>query len=337
MAVALDIAAPAPPRPRAARSPWLTFAAHRAVGLLIVIATLVVVTFLIVQLIPGDPARVVAGPDATPAQVEAARTQLGLDLPLITQFVNYASGLVRGDLGTSFRSTEPVAEIIAARLPVTATIALSAMAVALIIAIPLGMAVAVACRGGRRKALDTFFTAGTGFGGAIPEYVLGTVLVVIFAIALGWLPSSGADSWRSLVLPTAAVTLGPLCALARIVRREAASVLDQDYMRTARGRRLGPARLYLRHALPNLLTSTLTVGGLILASLLGGAVVVEVVFSIPGMGQGIVSAILRRDYPVIQGIVLVLGLLATALNLIVDVLLGIVDPRSLHSKAGGSR
>ncbi len=319
-------------RTKTGGSAWLEFARRKLVSIAIIVAVLVIVTFLIVQLIPGDPARVVAGPDASQDQVDAIRTQLGLDAGLWQQFTTYVSNLLQGNLGTSFRSGEPVSSIIAARLPITTMIAVMAMLFVILISVPLGMFVAVACRGGRRPWLDAMFSSGTGLGGAIPEYVLGTILVVVFAITLGWFPASGTASWKSFVLPCLAVALGPACAMARIVRREAATVLNQDYMRTARGRRLPALRVYVRHALPNLLTSTLTVGGLVLAGLLGGAVVVEIVFAIPGMGQGIISAIQRRDYPVIQGIVLVLGLLATLLHLLVDVLLGLTDSRTLRSE-----
>jgi peptide/nickel transport system permease protein len=318
-------------------SPWTRFLLRRLVGLVGVLVTLVVGTFAMVQLIPGDPAVQVAGPDAGPDHIALVRHDLGLDQPVATQFQHYISGLLHGDLGTSFATSEPVSQVIATRLPFTAQIALFAIVLVLLISVPLGMAIAVACRGGRRRWLDTSFTAATGLGGAVPEYVLGTLLVVVFAIQLGWLPASGADNMDALILPVAAISLGPICALSRIVRRETATVLDQDYMRTARGRRLPALRLYRRHALPNLMTSTLTVGGLILAGLLGGAVIIEIVFRFPGMGSRVVSAILSRDYPVIQGSVLVLGLLATALNLLVDVALGLLDPRTLTAKSGGTK
>ncbi|KQX56947.1 MULTISPECIES: ABC transporter permease [unclassified Streptomyces] len=313
-----------------ALGPWGGFLLRRLVGLAAVAITLVVGTFLMVQLIPGDPAHVVAGADATPADVEQARHELGLDQPLSTQFGTYASGLLGGDLGTSFQTKEPVAEIIGSRLPFTAEIAFLSVLAVLLLAVPIGLA--VAARGSRRA--DGAFTFLTGLVGATPEYIIGTLLVLGFAIGLDWFPAAGAETVTSMVLPVAALVLPGTCVMARIVRSEAAHVLAQDYMRTARGRRLSPLRLYARHALPNLLTATLTLGGLILAGLLGGTVVVESVFAWPGIGQRVVEALLVRDYPVIQGCVLVLGLLAALLNLLVDLVLALLDPRTLAGKGG---
>ncbi|MFD3534147.1 ABC transporter permease [Streptomyces sp. NPDC058664] len=318
------------PRRGLAPGPWGTFLLRRLAGLVAVAATLVVVTFLIVQLIPGDPARVLAGADASPADIERLRGRLGLDQTLSTRFADYAGGLLHGDLGLSFQTREPVADIIATRLPFTAELAVLAIVVVLLVAVPLGLAIAV--RGSRRT--DGAFTFATSLMGATPEYVIGTLLVLVLAVTLGAFPAAGAETLTSLVLPVAAIALPGSCVMARIVRREAASVLAQDYMRTARGRRLPPLTLYTRHALPNLLTATLTLGGLILASLLGGTVIVESVFAWPGMGQRVVEAILARDYPVIQGCVLVLGLLAALLNLVVDVVLALLDPRTLAGKGG---
>ncbi|GAA1595407.1 ABC transporter permease [Actinomadura kijaniata] len=321
--------------PRRGRSahPWTRFLLRRLGGLAAAPATLVVVTFLMVQLIPGDPARALAGETATGAQVEQLRRELGLDRSLPAQFGSYVAGLARGDLGTSFQTREPVAQVIGSRLPFTAELALLAIVVVLAVAIPLGMAAAIATRGGRRARLDTAFTFVTGLVGATPEYVLGTLLVLVFAITLGLLPAAGAASLSALVLPVTAIALPAACVLARIVRRETAVVLVQDYLRTARGHRLPPLRLYARHALPNLLTGTLTMGGLTLAGLLGGTVIVESVFNWPGLGGRVVQAILNRDYPVIQGTVLLLGLLATLLNVLVDVLLGLLDPRTLTGRS----
>lgn len=316
------------------RSPWPRFLLGRLAGLAAVLAMLVVGTFLIVQLIPGDPAQVIAGPEASQAQIEQIRHEQGLDQPLLVQFGDYVSGLLQGDLGTSFSSGLPVSEVIANRLPFTAEIAFLAVLIALLVSVPLGMATAVACRGGRRKVLDTGFTAVTAILGSIPEFVLATLLIMFFAIKLRMLPPSGAATLDAMVLPILALSIAPICTLARVVRRETATVLTMDYMRTARGRRLRAVRLYTRHALPNLMTSTLTLGGLVLTGLLGGAVVVEYVFAWPGLGTGIIDALGKRDYPVIQGVVLLLGILATLLNLLVDVVLGLLDPRSLRGKAG---
>lgn len=316
---------------RPARSAWGGFILRRVLSLALSFAVLIVLTFLIVQLLPGDPALVVAGSEASPEQVERVREQLGLNQPVLVQFWDYLRGVLTGDLGTSFASNEAVGTIILNRLPYTASIAGLAMALVLVVALPLGMIVGVFTRGGRARWLDTVFGIATGFFSSVPQYVLGTLLVTVFAVLLGLFPAAGVNGPGSYVLPTIALAVAPTCTIARVVRRETAVVLEQDYFRTARGWRLSHARLYLRYALPNILTVTLTLSGLLLAGMLGGAIIMETVFAWPGLGRGIVAAILSRDYPVIQGIILVLGMLATALIILVDVLLALIDPRARKS------
>jgi peptide/nickel transport system permease protein len=325
------------PAKQAARisSPWLNFAIRRTGGVLLSLCLLVVLTFLIVPLIPGDPAVAVAGQDASAEQVELIRERLGLNDPLFVQFINYVSGLLNGDLGDSFRYNESVTNILAAKLPYTLQLALFAIALVLVIAIPLGMAVGIACRAGRRRWLDASFSTLAGFFASIPGFVAGTLFIVLFALWLGILPAGGAEEPSALILPIAALALGPTFSVARVVRVETATVLEQDYMRTARGRRLPALNLYARHALPNLLTSSLTLTAIILSALIGGTIIIETVFSYPGLGTEIVNAIIFRDYPVIQGIILVVGMIATFLNLLVDILLGIIDPRTLGAKRNG--
>jgi len=319
-------------RPARQTNPWLRFGLRRLGGLVLSFVVLTLVTFLIVPLIPGDPAVVAAGEGATGEQIEAMRQALGLELPLVQQFWNYFSGVLSGDLGTSFVSGEAVSTVIFSRFPFTAEIAVLSIILVLLLAVPLGMLVAIATRNGRNAWLDHGFNAVTGLVYSIPQYVLGTFLVLIFAVGLKWFPAAGAATLNAMVLPTAALMFGPACVISRIVRRETAVVMEQDYVRTARGWRLPPLRTYLRYVLPNLVTTTLTLSGLILAAQLGGAIVIETVFSWPGLGQGIVNAILQRDYPVIRGIILILGLLATAIIILVDVILAVIDPRNL----GGS-
>jgi peptide/nickel transport system permease protein len=317
-----------------ATNPWLSFLAKRFIGLVATFALLVVLSFLIVQLIPGDPAVALAGSDATLAEINALRTQLGLDQPLLNQFTGYIARIFSGDLGTSFQYGQPVALIIGNRIPFTATIALIGIAITLIVAVPLGMAIGVATRGGRRSWLDTAFGAVTGVLDAVPGYLMATFLVVVFALGIGivpLLPPAYSERMGSLsyILPVSALIIGPICTISRVVRRETAVVLEQDYVRTARGWRVSAAVLHLKFALPNLLTTTLTLSGLILGGMLGGALIIETVFALPGLGSGIIKAILDRDFPVIQGMVLVIGMIAALVNLIVDVLLALVDPRNL--------
>lgn len=317
------------------RSDWAAFALRRLGGLLLSLAVLVLVTFLIVPLIPGDPAVAMLGTNATPEAVAALRARLGLDDPLWLQFVQFVSGLFGGDLGTSFRYGVPVSDIVATKLPYTALLALGSIAVVLVVAIPLGMLVGVLTRGGRRGALGTAFGAVAGLLASFPAYVAGTLLVIVFAIALRVLPAGGVEAPGFWVLPIAALALGPTFAVARVVRQETYTVLQQDFMRTARGRRLRAVRLYLVHALPNLMASTLTLTGLVLAGLIGGAIIIETVFSYPGLGLEVVQSIIYKDYPTIQGIILVIGLLAILINLLIDVVLGIIDPRTLGGHQHG--
>jgi peptide/nickel transport system permease protein len=324
-------------RSQRSASPWLHFAVRRLAGLAAIFVVLVVVSFLIVQLIPGDPAAGIAGANADLADIQRIRHQLGLDQPLGQRFADYVGGVFSGDLGTSFMYRQPVTTIIRNRLPFTATIALSAIVIVLLVSVPLGMVIGVLTRGGRRRWLDTAFGLLTGFLDSVPGYIMATFLVLMFALGIGvvplfppaYTPRFGSESF---VLPVAAIVIGPICTISRVVRRETAVVLGNDYMRTARGWRLPTVKRYVKWALPNLLTSTLTVSGLVLTGLIGGAVVIESVFALPGLGSGIIKAILDRDYPVIQAMVIVIGMIAALINLLVDILLGLIDERTL----GGS-
>ncbi|BCW45094.1 ABC transporter permease [Arthrobacter sp. StoSoilB5] len=323
-----------PPR---AMSPWLSFAIRRGASLIVTFLALVVVSFMIVQLIPGDPAFAIAGANADLADVERVRRELGLDLPLGQQFLTYVGQVLSGDLGTSFIYRQPVATVIMSRLPFTATIAVAGIITVLLISIPLGMVVGLLTRAGRRGWLDTAFGVITGFLDSIPGYVVATLLVIFFALGIGFFPMlPPAYSTRmvaeSFVLPVAALVIGPICTVSRVVRRETAVVLENDYMRTARGWRIPASKQYVKWALPNLLTTTLTLSGLIFSGMIGGAIVIESVFALPGLGTGIIKAILDRDYPVIQGMVIVIGMIAATINLLVDVVLGLIDSRNL----GGS-
>lgn len=311
--------------------PWPAFLLRKTAELLLALAALTVITFAIVHLIPGDAARVVAGVDASPEQVEATRVRLGLDQPLLAQFWNYLAGLFTGDLGTSYRTGQPVADVIAARLPFTASIALFGIAVTLVVSLALGLAVAGLTRGNRNPWLDSAFGWTTGIVLALPVYVIGAVLIVVFAVNWRVLPAAGANSMASYVLPTVAIASGPIASMSRLVRREAAVVLEQDYMRTARGWRISTFRQFAKHAVPNLLASTLTLSGLILAGMIGGAIIIESVFAWPGLGRAVVESIIDRDYPLTRGVVLTVGAVAVALNIAIDIVLALVDPRTLRA------
>ena len=310
-------------------SPWLRFALRRTLTLLLSLWVLVTATFLIMQLVPGDPARVGLGLSAPKSQVDARRDALNLDEPLFTQYTRYIEGALRGDFGESFTAQRPVAEIISERFPATLKLAVTAFAIALVVGVTLGVATAIATRGGRRRFLADGFSVGSGGLISIPEFLLATGLVALFAVGLGWFPVAGQEGFASYVLPVAALTLPTAAALARLARVETLKALDQEYMLVARSKRLPPRRLYMRHLLPNSITATLTLGGLALGGLIAGTVIVENVFAWPGLGSSVAQAILVKDYPLVQGIVLLLGTIALVANTAVDVVLGLLDPRSL--------
>ncbi|TYP90416.1 ABC transporter permease [Blastococcus xanthinilyticus] len=308
--------------------PWPRFAARRVGRLVVSLWVLVTASFLMIHLIPGDPVRSALGPTAPAALVSARRESLGLDDALVVQYLHFLSGLFTGDLGTSLTSQLPVSQVIAQRLPSTVQLAVLAFGVAFALAVPIGVGMGVLTRGGRARGRELAFSSSSVVLGAIPEFLLGVGLVYLFAVELGWFPVAGRSDASSYVLPVLALSLGPAAALARIMRVEMLSVLQTDYVRTARAKRLPAPRIYLRHALPNALTSTITLGGLLLSALVAGTVLVENVFAWPGLGSTIVASILGKDYPVVQGIVLVYGAGVLLVNLAVDVALALLDPRS---------
>jgi peptide/nickel transport system permease protein len=314
-------------------SAWLPFARRRALRLLTSLWVLVTAAFLMIHLIPGDPVRESLGLTAPPEVVAARRAALGLDDPLVVQYWHYVSGLFRGEFGTSLVSGTPVADLIGDRLPATVQLAVLAFVVVIVVAVPVGVVMAVLTKGGRRRGGELAFTSVSVVLAAIPEFLLAVGLVSLFAVQLGLLPVAGNDAAGSWVLPVLALAVGPAAVLARIVRVELLSVLGNDFVRTARAKRL-PARLvYLRHALPNAVTATLTLGGMILAALVAGTVLVENVFAWPGLGSTIVGSIQQKDYPAVQGIVLVYGAGVLLVNLVVDVALALLDPRSTIREA----
>ncbi|MGW2445774.1 ABC transporter permease [Streptomyces sp. NPDC001675] len=319
--------------PRILDRPWLRFALRRLGLLLLSVWILVTAAFLMIHLVPGDPVRAALGSTAPAGLVSTRRRQLGLDEPLLTQYLEYLRDLLTGDIGTSLGSGLPVSQVIGERLTATATLAAAAFVLAVVASVPLGVAAAALTRGVRRRHFELAFTSTSVVLAAVPEFLLAVALVYVFGVRLGWAPVAGLGGPDSYVLPVLALAVGPAAVLARIVRVETLSVLRADYIRTARAKRL-PARLvYARHALPNALTATLTVGGLMLASMVAGTVLVESVFAWPGLGSTIVQSILAKDFPVVQGVVLVYGAGVMLINLLVDVALALLDPRSTIKEA----
>lgn len=279
--------------------------------------------FLLIHLVPGDPVEVMLGEAAQPADREALRHALGLDQSLPTQLLHYFNGLLHLDLGTSLQSKRSIAELLWERIPATAELAAAALVVAVAIAFPLGVIAAV------RKDSPWDYGAMTVsmLGVSIPNFWLGPILILVFSVWLGWLPVSGREQTGSIILP--AVTLGTALAavLSRMVRSSLLEVLHEDYIRTARAKGLSERAVIWRHGLRNALLPVVTVLGLQLGVLLGGAVVTEMVFSWPGLGELTIESIQRRDYPVVQACVLLISMSYVVVNTLTDVVYGWLDPR----------
>ena len=315
-------------------NPWVRFLIRRLVSLLLVCVGVVLAAFIMVRLIPGDPAVVVAGQAASAARIAEVRDELGLDKPFLTQFAAYAGDLLHGEMGASFQlSKKPVGELIAERIGNSVQLAASALVAVLLFSIPLGMLMGALTREGRRRRLEVAFTGISSVVGAFPEFLLATFLAFIFAVWLRVLPVASDAFPQNLVLPLLAVSLRPIFVLSRIVRVETLNVLTTDYIRTARSKQLPMRVIYLRHVLPNVATAALTIGGLLFSGIVGGAVIVENIFNRPGLGTTLVNAVRANDYPVVQGVVLVLGFTVVFANAIVDITLTMANPRSLARNA----
>ncbi len=285
------------------------------------------VIFLMIRLLPGDPARVIAGEMATERDVALLRTRLNLDKPLAVQYGIFLGDLAHGNLGTSARTQLPVIEEVFARLPRTVHLATVSMFIATLLGVPAGLAAAFR----RYSPFDLLVSFGTLCGVSMPVYWLGLMLIVLFAVKLGWLPAAGADSLSSVILPGVTLAMYSIGLITRMTRASTLDVLCQDYIRTARAKGLSHRALVYRHVLRNVLIPVITTVGLQFGALLGGAVLTESVFGWPGMGLLLVDSIFSRDYPMIQGIVLVFSALVISMNVLVDVLYGYVDPRIRYS------
>ncbi|WP_410604775.1 ABC transporter permease [Amycolatopsis sp. lyj-90] len=325
--MSVETIAPGSPS-KAPANPWVRYGIRRFGRLLGSLWVLVTASFLMLHLIPGDPVRGALGPTAPAELVEARREALGFNDPIFDQYLAYLKRLFTGDFGTSLGSQLPVADILAQRLPATLTLAAFAFLTAVVIAIPLGVTMGVLTRRGRGRRAELAFTTGSVVVATIPDFLIGVALVYLFGIRLELLPVAGNDTAAAHLLPVLSLAIGPAAVLARIVRVEMAAVLEADYVRTAKAKRLPARKIYLGHALPNAVTASLTLGGLLLGALVTGTVLVENVFAWPGLGSTIVQSILTKDYPVVQGIVLVYGLGVLLINLVVDVALALLDPRS---------
>ena len=309
----------------------LTFLLRRVAGLGIVMVLVALIVFVIVRIVPGDPAAVMLGASATPDDVAALQARLGLDRPLPVQFAIYLKEIATLDLGRSIFLDRPVAQAIAERAQLTGLLTAMAATIAVLIGVPVGILSAVR----RGRASDHLATAGAMVFASLPSFWVGLTLIEWLAVRHAWFPVAGwgnpGDGFLAhlhhLVLPAVALGLPNSALIIRFTRTSMLDVLGEDYIRTARAKGVRPWSVVMRHALRNALIPIVTVIGLTVATLIGGAIVTETVFGLPGVGNLIVSAVLRRDYPVIQGTLLVISGLYVLINLAVDLLYAAVDPR----------
>jgi len=289
----------------------------------IVLFNVSLVVFVLVRIVPGDPARLMLGMEASEDAVQAARTQFGFDRPLYVQYAQFVGGALRGDLGQSVRFRRPVMDLLRESFPATLELALAATAIALVVAVPAGIYAAVH----RDSAVDRLLMGGALIGQAMPIFWLGIMLITLFSVKLGWLPTSGRGSLAQLVMPSVTLSTYVMALLARLTRSNMLDVLREQYVRTARAKGLRETIIVHKHALMCAALPIVTVLGLQVGALLSGAVVTETVFNWPGIGTLALRAIQQRDYPVVQGVVLVSAALFVLINGTVDLAYRYLDPR----------
>ncbi len=296
---------------------------RRFISLIPVIIGVTFIVFLIMNMAPGDPVKSILGEQASAEAIEELREELGLNDNVLVQYKNYFFGLLRGDMGTSYKSKVGVAEEIGARLPTTAKLAVIAILIAIVLSIPLGIFAAVK----QNTWIDSLTMFIALLGVSIPVFWLGLMLLLFFSLKLGWFPVSGASSWKSFVLP--GITLGflSMASIARVTRSSMLEVIRQDYIRTARSKGVPYKKIITRHALRNALIPTITVAGLQIGTLLGGSVLTETVFGLPGIGRLMIQSIQGRDIPMVLGCIIVFTVAFSIVNLIVDIIYAFVDPR----------
>lgn len=311
--------------------PIARFIVRRLIYSAVVLFGVLIVVFALVHLVPGDPVRIALGTRYTPEAYEALRTASGLDRPIFTQFFGYLGSALTGDLGVSFRNGDPVTVTLLERLPATLSLGFAGIVIALAIALPAGIYSAL--REGRLS--DVIVRISSQFGVSIPDFWMGILLIALFSTTLGWLPTSGyrplfedpAGWLRHIILPGLTVGVVAAAIMTRYVRSAVLDVAAMGYVRTARSKGLSPRVVTFRHTVRNALVPILTITGIQLATLLGGVIVVEVVFAWPGLGRLVFNAVAARDYPLIQGAVLLIAALFLVINLLVDVLYAVADPR----------
>ncbi len=300
-----------------------TYIFRKIIGLPLILIGVSLLIFLALRALPGDPARLMAGPEATQEAVDAMRTRLGLDRSLVEQYMSFAVNAVQGDFGTSIRSKMPVTAEIAERLPFTLALTFSAYFLAMIVGVPAGMLGAIF----RHRWPDHIVMFLAILGASIANFWLALMAMDTFAVKLGWLPLLGASSWKSFILPSVTLAVLPAALIARMTRSSMIEVLGQDFIRTAKAKGVHPASVYWSHALRNALIPIITIVGLNFGALIGGAVVTESVFNWPGIGRLLVDSVRYRDYPVIQGVTLVAVTGVVMANFIAELLIAALNPR----------
>ncbi|MCA9858106.1 MAG: ABC transporter permease [Thermomicrobiales bacterium] len=296
---------------------------ERLLQLLVTLWAISLVVFVMLRLAPGDPASIMMGEQASPEQVDALRRDMGLDEPILVQYVRYMENLLHGDFGRSVRSHRPALEVVAERIPATLQLMASGFLLALVVGLPIGILSAVK-HGSMIDALARLLAL---LAQAIPGFWLGLMMIIVFSVKFGWLPVAGRGSIAHLIMPTITLSFYFLGLIIRITRSELLDVLNQDYMRTARAKGLAERIVLIRHGLRNSMMPLITILGLELGTLLGGAVITETVFSWPGMGTLTVNSIYMHDYPIVQASVLLFGALFIVINAVVDILYFSIDPR----------
>ncbi|HJG30311.1 MAG TPA: ABC transporter permease [Collinsella ihuae] len=299
------------------------YAVKRVLSMIPLLIVISIIIFMFVRLIPGDPARQIGGPTATIGEIENIRRELGLDQPLVPQYIQWITGIFQGDLGHSFTNNTSVAELLAPRLPITIYLTICSITWSVIIGIIIGVIAAI----NRGRALDLLGMLIAIAGISLPNFWLGLQLMQIFSVNLGIFPTGGLEDWRGYVLPSIAMGAGIMAILARVTRSSMIENLGKDYIRTARAKGLPEPRVIMVHAFKNSSIDIITVTALQIGALIAGSVVVESVFSIPGMGRLLVDSIGFRDYEVVQALILFFSFEYMVINLLADILYAVINPR----------
>ncbi len=316
-----------------------TYLASRALALIPMLIVVTLVVFVVINILPGDPAVLIAGDQANEETVKRIREDLGLDRPVLVRYVTWLGDMARGDFGHSLKTRETVTKMVADAAPATLELTL----LATILMIPIGITLGVAAAAYRGSPIDVLASLVGSLGIAVPNFWLALLLVNAFSLRLGLLPSVGftpiwdspVDGWRYAILPSVTLAAPGIAVLTRQTRSAIVDVLSQDYVRTARAKGLTRAAVLLRHALRNALLPIITVTGLQIALLIGGSVIVETIFAIPGMGRLVVDSIFFRDYPIVQAVVVIMVVLVLVLNIVIDAVYAVADPRI--KLAGGTQ